>query len=89
MEALPDQQAEDHLTEAVFIIGYHFEEPDPHRFRARRTHHGALNLNRCFIGGGFDGQLNKRSLRQGCCRFERAASHGDIRHTIVGPHGAL
>lgn len=34
MEALPHKQAEDHLAEAVFIIRYHFQEPNAHGFRA-------------------------------------------------------
>ena len=33
MEALPHKQAEDHLAEAVFIIRYHFQEPNAHGFR--------------------------------------------------------
>ena len=89
MEALPYQQAEDHLTEAVLVIRHHFEEPDAHRFRPRRTDHGRLNLDRFFVGSWFDDQFDKCPLRQDRRRLERAASHGDIRHTIVHPHVVL
>lgn len=33
MKALPYEQAEDHLAEAVFIIRDHFQEPNAHGFR--------------------------------------------------------
>ncbi len=89
MEALPYQQAEDHLTEAVLVIRHHFEEPDTHRFGSRRTHHGRLNLDGFFVGSRFDDQLDKRPLRQGCRRLERAASHGDIRYAIVHSQGVF
>jgi len=89
MEALSDQQAEDDLTETVLVIRHHFEKSDAHRFWSRRTHHGRPNLNRFFIGSRFDDQLDKRALRQGCRRLERATSHGDIRHAIVHPPGVL
>jgi hypothetical protein len=89
MEALSYQQAEDDLAKAVLIICYHFEKSNAHRFWSRRTHYGCPNLNRFFIGSRFDDQLDKRALRQGCRRLERATSHGDIRHAIVHPPGVL
>jgi len=89
VKALSYQQAEDHLAEAVLIVRYHFEEPDPHRFRTRRTHHGRLNLNRFFVGSRFDDEFDKCTLRQDCRRLERATSHGDIRYPIVYSHGVL
>ena len=89
MEALSHQQAEDHLAETVLIICHHFEKPNPHRFRTGRTHHGRLNLNGFFVGSRFDDELDKCPLRQGCRRLQRAASHGDIRYTIVHSYGVL
>lgn len=88
-EAVSYQQAEDHLTEAVLIVCHHFEEPNAHRFRTRRTHHGRLDLDGFFVGGWLDDQLDEGPLRQGLRRLERAASHGDIRHTIVRAYGVL
>ena len=89
MKALSYQQAEDDLTEAVLVVRHHFEEPDAHRFRSRRTDHGRLNLNGFFVGSRFDDELDERALRQGCCRLERTTSHGDIRHAIVYPYGVF